>query len=101
MIAFLVKAAPQLGLTQSLLPLSFVSGLTDMDAISLSIAQSRHAEATSLELATRAVVLAAIANTLLKAGMAMALGSPQLRRPIAIALGGTALAGGDWLWLTM
>ena len=100
-IAFLVKAAPQLGLTQSLLPLSFVSGLTDMDAISLSIAQSRHAEATPLELATRAVVLAAIANTLLKAGMAMALGSPQLRRPIAIALGGTALAGGGWLWLTV
>jgi uncharacterized membrane protein (DUF4010 family) len=96
-IAFLVKAAPQLGLAQSLLPLSFVSGLTDMDAISLSMARNGAGEGNPPELATHAVVLAAIANTLLKGGLAISLGSPGLRVRIALVLGATALAGAAWL----
>ncbi|WP_044892388.1 MgtC/SapB family protein [Opitutus terrae] len=90
-IAFLVKAAPQLGLTKGLLPLSFVSGLTDMDAISLSIAQMR--DATPQDLAVRAVTLAAVSNTLLKAGLAISIGSPGIRWRIALVLGLTAAVG--------
>ncbi|HWL16643.1 MAG TPA: DUF4010 domain-containing protein, partial [Opitutus sp.] len=95
-IAFLVKAAPQLGLAQSILPLSFVSGLTDMDAIALSMARNSP-EPTALDLATRAVIVAGIANTLLKAGLAVALGSPGLRPRVAIVLGATAAVGVAWL----
>lgn len=98
-IAFLVKAAPQLGLAESLLPLSFVSGLTDMDAISLSMARNGAGENAPAGLATQAVVLAAIANTLLKAGFAISLGSPALRLRVALVLGATALTGAAWLLL--
>jgi uncharacterized membrane protein (DUF4010 family) len=90
-VAFLVKAAPELGLTEGLLPLSFVSGLTDMDAIALSLAQTR--DETAMALATQAVVLAAISNTLLKTGLAVSLGSPGLRKRVAVVLGLTMLAG--------
>jgi uncharacterized membrane protein (DUF4010 family) len=92
-IAFLVKVVRAQGWTEGLLPLSFVSGLTDMDAISLSIARDVGTAATDFTLAVRAIILAAIANTLLKAGMAIALGSPGLKVRIAIILGATAVAG--------
>lgn len=98
-VAFLVKAAPQVGLTQSILPLSFVSGLTDMIAISLSIARNGVDGADAASLATAAVVLAAISNTLLKAGIALTLGSPELRLRTALVLGATALTGTAWLVL--
>jgi uncharacterized membrane protein (DUF4010 family) len=92
-IAFLVKVIRELGWTQGLLPLSFLSGLTDMDAISLSIARDHATADSMLELATRAVILAAVSNTLLKAGMAIVLGSPGLKVRIGIVLGATALVG--------
>lgn len=93
LIGFLVKAATQLDWQGSLLPLSFVSGLTDMDAIALSMAESRNANRVAPLLATQAVTLAAVANSVLKGGLAAALGSPVLRRHTAIVLGLTALAG--------
>lgn len=99
-IAFLVKAAPEIGLAQSILPLSFVSGLTDLNAIALSIAQNTDADPSGFTLATQAIVLGAIANTLLKAGLAIVLGSPALRPRVAFVLGVTAIAGAAWmLWL--
>lgn len=99
-IGFLVKAATQLDLLQhGLLPLSFVSGLTDMDAISLSMAKSHANAAVPLTLAARAVIVAAIANSLLKAGFALSLGSPALKREVALVLGATAVAGIGSLWL--
>ena len=96
LIAFAVKLVREQGWTQGLLPLSFVSGLTDMDAISLSLAQDAAGATPAADLAVRAVVMAAISNTLLKAGMALALGSPGLRWRIGIVLGATALAGAAW-----
>ena len=96
-IAFAVKAIRAQGWTEGLLPLSFVSGLTDMDAISLSIARDHGTEITAPDLATRAVVLAAVSNTLLKAGMAIGLGSPGLKLRIAIVLGLTAAIGVAWI----
>lgn len=98
-IAFAVKAIRAEGWTQGLMPLSFVSGLTDMDAISLSVAEDYGTERAAPELATRAVVVAAISNTLLKGGMAVALGSAGLRWRVGMVLGATALAGGAWLLL--
>lgn len=92
-IAFLVKAATQLDWQAGILPLSFVSGLTDMDAISLSMANNTRTDAVPLDLAARAVVLAAVANSLLKAGLAAGLGSPVLRLRAGGVLLATALAG--------
>lgn len=62
---------------------SFISGLADVDAIALSVAgMSAHAGQLSLDIAARAIVLAGLANTLLKGGVAMTSGSPELRRAI-------------------
>lgn len=92
-IAFLVKAVPALGWTHGLLPLSFVAGLTDMDAISLSIAREHEGQESIPALAARAVILAAVSNTLLKASFAIAVGSPGLKWRIALILGITAVIG--------
>ncbi len=92
-IAFLVKAATQLDWQAGLLPLSFVSGLTDMDAISLSMANNTRSEAVSLDLAARAVILAGVANSLLKAALAAGLGSPLLRKRAGGVLLVTAAVG--------
>lgn len=92
-IVFLVKAATRLDWQGSLLPLSFVSGLTDLDAIALSMAGSLNESVVEPGLAVKAVMLGAIANTLMKGGLAVAFGSPALRRQVALVLGLTVLGG--------
>lgn len=98
-VAFLVKAATSLQLQSSLLPLSFISGLTDLDAIALLMANNRNEGSVLPLLATQAVIVAAIANSLLKAGFAFTLGSPILRRNVTAVLGATMVIGGACLWL--
>lgn len=93
-IAFGVKALTESGNAGGTLPLSFVSGLTDMAAIALSMASNAADQSIPLRLATHAIVLAAISNSLLKAGLAIGLGSPALRKLTALVLGLTAVAGG-------
>ena len=78
---------------------SFFSGLTDLDAISLSISQLQSDGAVSIDNAVRAVLIAAGANSLLKAGMAVSLGSEAMRRPVALVLGATVVAAALAAWL--
>jgi len=93
-ISFLVKAAAHSGhLQSSLLPLSFVSGLTDLDAISLSVAKNAGAATIVSDLAVRAIVTAAIANSLLKTVLAVSLGSPVLRKHVTVLMALTVAAG--------
>lgn len=98
-ITFMVKAATQLDWQAGLLPLSFISGLTDVDAISLSMANNLRSGTVVMELAARAVIIAAVANSLLKAALAIALGSPLLRRRAGGVLLVTALVGAGAAWL--
>lgn len=93
LISFLVKVFSQTELSSGLLVLSFISGLTDMDAIALSITNNLKDGTVALDMATPAVILAAIANTLLKAGLAIGLGSRELRKHIVISMGATIIAG--------
>ena len=77
-----------------------ISGLTDMDAITLST--SRLVAGGGLEPSTgwRAILLAGLSNLVFKAGLVAALGSRGLFGRIAL-LFGLALAGGGvilWLW---
>lgn len=60
-----------------------LAGLTDVDAITLSMAE--FARANDVATAATAVVLATLSNTLVKAGMVVSLGGPALRRPILLA----------------
>jgi uncharacterized membrane protein (DUF4010 family) len=93
LISILVKVFVNSDLSEGLLALSFFSGLTDMDAIALSITNNLREGIVSAELATKALIVAAIANTTLKAGLVFGLGSNLLRKHIALAFGATILAG--------
>jgi uncharacterized membrane protein (DUF4010 family) len=72
------------------------AGLTDVDAISLSMANLAKASPESLKIAERTIVIAVVSNTLVKTGMAAFMGAPALRRTIisvALILLGAAVAG--------
>jgi uncharacterized membrane protein (DUF4010 family) len=62
-----------------------LAGLTDVDAISLSMANLAAAEPESLNVAARTIVIAVVSNTLTKTGMAVFLGASALRRTLLLA----------------
>jgi uncharacterized membrane protein (DUF4010 family) len=62
-----------------------LAGLTDVDAISLSMANLAAAEPENLTIAARTIVIAVVSNTLTKTGMAVFLGAPALRRTLLLA----------------
>ena len=73
-----------------------IAGLTDVDAITLAMANLAKSDSSSVSIATRAIVIAVMANTLTKSGMAIGLGSPELRRitlPISALLLAAGIAG--------
>lgn len=64
---------------------SAIAGLTDVDAITLSMAELGGAPGgIALPTAARAVVLAVIANTIVKGGIALGVGSTTLRRALVL-----------------
>ena len=60
-----------------------VLGLTDVDALTLSMARDA---AIPVEVAARALAMGIIANTALKIGIAVAVGAPEFRRTVALSL---------------
>jgi uncharacterized membrane protein (DUF4010 family) len=76
---------------------SFLSGLADVDAITLSLASLSHStNGIQLSTAARAVVFATMANTFLKGVFVLSIGSPGLKRTILpgflLLIGATMLA---------
>jgi uncharacterized membrane protein (DUF4010 family) len=72
---------------------SFMAGLLDVDAISFTMSRMANQGGIDAASAANALLLAALANTLLKGGMSIALGSPGLRRVMAP---GTVLMPQPW-----
>jgi uncharacterized membrane protein (DUF4010 family) len=99
LIVLLVRWAQDVFGGAGLYVASFLSGLTDLDAISLSLAQLQKAGHLAAGEGVRALLIAAMANALLKAGIAVTLGSSTMRRPVLIVLGATALCAGFAAWL--
>ncbi|MEO8360478.1 MAG: MgtC/SapB family protein [Vicinamibacteria bacterium] len=60
-----------------------LAGLTDVDAISLSMASLAQAKPDTLAVAARTIVIATMSNTMAKAAMAISGGAPELRKRIA------------------
>ena len=81
-----------------LLVSGFVLGLTDMDALTLSMTRSV-ATGTSIDGAARAIAIGVVANSLMKAGIAAAIGSRRFKWQAAAALIAMATAGGGALLL--
>ncbi|HEY5961249.1 MAG TPA: MgtC/SapB family protein [Polyangiaceae bacterium] len=75
--------------------LSAVAGSTDVDAIVLSISETARNDASLDVTLVRCIVIAAVANTVVKFGLAAALGTKNLTRlllPAAVAMVGLGLA---------
>jgi uncharacterized membrane protein (DUF4010 family) len=87
-ITFVAKAAQVYLGDAGLYLAGAIAGLTDVDAIALSMAQLAHADPANAHPATRTIVIAVASNTLFKAGMVAFLGAPALRNAI---LGATAV----------
>jgi uncharacterized membrane protein (DUF4010 family) len=71
---------------------SILAGLTDVDAITLSMARLAGAD-VSYAVAARAVTLAALSNTVVKGGIAISLGCASLRRYILPIFGAILVVG--------
>lgn len=67
------------------------AGLTDVDAITLSMAE--FAKAGEARVAVIAIVIAALINTVVKCGMAFVLAGPALGKPLLLATAATLAAG--------
>jgi uncharacterized membrane protein (DUF4010 family) len=70
------------------------AGLTDVDAISLSMARLSADGQISLDAAVTTITLATMSNTLTKAGLALGLAGPRTRAWVFATLFAQALAGG-------
>jgi uncharacterized membrane protein (DUF4010 family) len=77
-----------------------LAGLSDVDAITLSMAGCALEGACTTQVSVTAIVIAALSNTLVKAGMVIALGAAALRGPILAATAAISVAGLAALWLT-
>jgi uncharacterized membrane protein (DUF4010 family) len=69
-----------------------LAGLTDVDAITLSMIQQARA-GDALAVAAAAIVVAALANTAAKCGLVLALGAPALKSRVGVATA-VIMAGG-------
>ena len=77
----------------SLYIVSIISGLTDLDAITLSTAKMAEHKEIGTHLGWRLILLAVLSNLVFKAGFAMVLGGRSLGRIVAILFGILIIAG--------
>lgn len=83
-----------------LMPTGFVLGLTDVDALTMSMTRSVGAGAgTTIDAACRAITAGIVANCLMKAGIAIVIGNRRFAWQAAAALIAMAAAGAAALFL--
>ena len=91
-VVLLVVALVQIYLPgRGLYMVAALAGLTDVDAITLSMAE--YAKSGDSQVAVNAIVIAALTNTLVKCGMAATLGGLALRTPMLVASAAIVVAG--------
>ena len=76
-----------------LYPLAIISGLTDVDAMTLSAARLFDEARISADTAWRIIFIASLSNLVFKTGAVAVLGGSNLRRRLLPALFGLCLAG--------
>jgi uncharacterized membrane protein (DUF4010 family) len=86
-----VKIAQENFPPNGLYAVAALAGLTDVDAITLSMAE--FAKGGSTRLAEIALVIAALSNTLTKCGMAVVLAGLSFAKPLLTTTAVTLLAG--------
>jgi uncharacterized membrane protein (DUF4010 family) len=91
-VLFIAKAAQTWLGSAGLYASSVLAGLTDVDAITLSVTEM-HRGGLPDATATTAIVLAAVTNTAVKSGIALWTGGPKLGRAVAATLGAALAVG--------
>ncbi|TNF86481.1 MAG: DUF4010 domain-containing protein, partial [Gammaproteobacteria bacterium] len=83
-----------------LYPVAVLSGLTDVDAITLSIGNLYRETRISADTAWRVIFIASVSNLLFKAGVIAVVGGSALRRRLLPVMVLLSVAGvlGAWLW---
>ena len=100
LILFAVAAVKDIFGNSALYGVAVLSGLTDVDAITLSTARLMEADRLGEGTGWRLILLASLANLVFKGGVVAALGARALLGRVAL-LFSIALAGGGlllWLW---
>jgi uncharacterized membrane protein (DUF4010 family) len=98
-ISFVVAATKEEFGGRGLYIVAVLSGLTDMDAITLSSAQLVNQERLDAETAWRMILLASLSNLVFKGGLVAVLGSRELLRYVFAAFGLAIVAGAALLSL--
>ena len=92
LIVYLVKAGQVRYGETGIDTVSAFSGLMDLDAISLSLARMA-SEGALLQMAVKGILIATVANTVVKAGVVAIWGSPRMKMLVLPVLGMTAVVG--------
>jgi uncharacterized membrane protein (DUF4010 family) len=90
-VLLLVKIAQQNFPANSMYVVAALAGLTDVDAITLSMAE--FAKAGEIRVAALAIVIAALSNTLVKCGMALVVGGLSLAKHLVMTTAAMLLVG--------
>jgi uncharacterized membrane protein (DUF4010 family) len=100
-VVLFISAAVSEKFGESMLyPVAGISGLTDVDAITLSIGRLFVESRIDSDIAWRVIFVASLSNLAFKAGVVAVIGGTHLRRRVLPALLGLTLVGfvGVWLW---
>ncbi len=92
-VLFVAKAAQTYLGTGGLYASSVLAGLTDVDAITLSVTDL-HRSGLDTPVAATAITLAAVTNTIVKSTMAITIGGAALGKAVVPILGGALVTGG-------
>lgn len=98
-IKFAVAAAKDHFGTSGLYVVAVISGMTDMDAITLSTARLVDAQQVDASTGWRTILIAALANLGFKGAAVAVLGSRSLALRVGLLFALSAVAGGLILWL--
>ena len=92
-ISFISAAVKNNFNDQALYIVSIISGLTDLDAITLSTAKMAEQKGLEPDLGWRLILVATLSNLVFKGGMAMVMGTRNLGRVVGILFGILIMAG--------
>jgi len=98
LVLVVVKLTERYAPPEGLYLVAGIAGLTDVDAITLSMAEFA-GQSGDLATAANAIALAALSNTLVKCGMVVVLGSRPLRQRLALATAALVAVGLAAIWL--
>jgi len=79
--------------------LAAISGITDVDAISLSLSRMSLGDSLTLTVAATGILIAVTINNLFKAGLAMVIGKPALGIRVGLAMLLSLIIGALSLWI--